>query len=263
MTADELGELLAARDLYRAASGASAGPEHLECSGALALVYPQVPARELNRILGFGLDQPATEADLDALIDFTLQRGAPATVSLAPAAGPSLATIEGWLRRRGFAEGYPWQKFRHAGQPARPAATQLAIEETADGPEFAATLLKGYGMPPLLQEWVALLPGRPRWHCFVARDRAGGEAVAAGALYAERGIGWLGLAATLPEQRGRGAQGAILAARMARARALGCTEVVTETGVPGPAGPGPSYRNILRAGFVPAYVRPNWERAAR
>lgn len=263
MTADELGELQANRDLYAAAAGVVAGPQSLDVGGALALVYPQVPARELNRILGLGLDRPATETGLDALIAFTVQQGAPPLVSLAPAALPSVATIEGWLRDRGFQEGYPWQKFGHDGRPTPSFATDLAIEATAGGPEFAATLLKGYGLPPLMQPWVALLPGRPGWHCFVARDTVSGQAVATGALHVEGGVGWLGLAATLPDERGRGAQGAILATRIEAARALGCTDIVTETGVPGPDGPGPSYRNILRAGFVPTYVRPNWERSAR
>jgi len=248
--------------MFRAGATALAGMESLELGGALAVVCPQVPVRELNRILGLGLDRPATEADLDALIGFTVQRGAPPVISLAPAARPSPATVEGWLRERGFEEGYPWQKFRHDGTPARRAATGLVIEETADGPGFAAAVVTGYGLPPLLQPWLALLPGRPGWHCTVARDGADGEAVAAGALYIAAGIGWLGIAATLREQRGRGAQGAILAARIARAQELGCTEIVTETGVPGPDGPGPSYRNILRAGFVPTYVRPNWGRPA-
>ena len=46
-------------------------------------------------------------------------------------------------------------------------------------------------------------------------------------------------------------------------RTLGCAEIVTATGVPGPDGAGPSYRNIPRAGFVSTDVRPNWERPAR
>lgn len=75
MTADELGELQANRDLYAAAAGVVAGPQSLDVGGALALVYPQVPARELNRILGLGLDRPATETGLDALIAFTVQQG--------------------------------------------------------------------------------------------------------------------------------------------------------------------------------------------
>lgn len=39
--------------------------------------------------------------------------------------------------------------------------------------------------------------------------------------------------------------------------AAGCTTLVTETGAPDGGGPGPSHRNIMRAGFTPAYVRAN------
>jgi hypothetical protein len=41
------------------------------------------------------------------------------------------------------------------------------------------------------------------------------------------------------------------------AHELGLRLLVTETGVPRDGRPGPSYRNILRAGFREAYVRPN------
>jgi GNAT superfamily N-acetyltransferase len=63
--------------------------------------------------------------------------------------------------------------------------------------------------------------------------------------------------ATRPEHRGRGAQGAILAGRIERARDLGLRWLVTETGAPRQDGPGSSYRNILRAGFREIEVRPN------
>jgi hypothetical protein len=71
-------------------------------------------------------------------------------------------------------------------------------------------------------------------------------------------VGWLGIAATVPEHRRKGAQGAILAARIEAAAAAGCEVVVTETGEPVDGQPGASYRNIARAGFEAQYVRPNY-----
>jgi hypothetical protein len=53
----------------------------------------------------------------------------------------------------------------------------------------------------------------------------------------------------------------VLAARIERARELGLHLLVTETGAPEDPGAGTSYRNILRAGFEPAYVRPNYRPA--
>jgi hypothetical protein len=62
----------------------------------------------------------------------------------------------------------------------------------------------------------------------------------------------------VPEHRRKGAQGALLAARIEAAAATGCEVVVTETGMPQEGEPGASYRNIVRAGFEPQYVRRNY-----
>jgi hypothetical protein len=50
----------------------------------------------------------------------------------------------------------------------------------------------------------------------------------------------------------------ILAVRIEDARRQGCTMVVTETGELEEGRPSNSYRNILRAGFREAGVRPNY-----
>jgi GNAT superfamily N-acetyltransferase len=77
-------------------------------------------------------------------------------------------------------------------------------------------------------------------------------------LFVHEGVGWLGFGATLAKYRGRGAQSAILAARIEDARKQGCPTVVTETGELEEGRPSSSYRNILRAGFREAFVRPNY-----
>jgi GNAT superfamily N-acetyltransferase len=84
-----------------------------------------------------------------------------------------------------------------------------------------------------------------------------GAPAATGALFADQGAGWLGFGATLPDFRRRGAQRALLAARIELAIAAGCDLVVTETGEPQPGRPDASYRNIVWSGFEPAYVRAN------
>lgn len=71
-------------------------------------------------------------------------------------------------------------------------------------------------------------------------------------------VGWLGIAATLPEYRRRGAQSALLAAMIRAAGGSGCELVVTETGALVDGKPSNSYRNILRAGFELDYVRANY-----
>ena len=102
-------------------------------------------------------------------------------------------------------------------------------------------------MPEWTKPLAANVVGRPGWSCYVAYD--GERPAGAGALFVHEGVGWLGFGATLPELRGRGAQSAILAARIEDARKQGCTTVVTETGELEEGRPSNSYRNILRAGF--------------
>jgi hypothetical protein len=60
----------------------------------------------------------------------------------------------------------------------------------------------------------------------------------------------LGIGATLASHRGRGAQSALLARRTEPAIRDGCTLVTTETGVPHPGEPGPSYANINAPAFA-------------
>jgi GNAT superfamily N-acetyltransferase len=235
----EIGELEAFRDLF--AAGSDVG-ERREAGRALAFRVASVSAaRELNRILGLErLDQ------LDALAP--LYEGNPFWVSLDPAAGLDAALLE-----RGFAADYPWQKFER--EPGRVSAeTSLRVDET-DEP-FGDVFARAYGMPAAFASWIGRLPGRPGWHCLAAYD--GDEPVATGALFVTGEIGWLGMGATLPSHRGRGAQNALLAARITLAAELGLELVVTETGAPRDGQAVPSYRNILRAGFRETYLRPNY-----
>ena len=112
------------------------------------------------------------------------------------------------------------------------------------------------GSPAVSHEWLAALASSEGWQCFVAFD--GAEPAGAGALFVAGEIGWVGIGATKPEHRGKGAQSALLAARVAAAADAGCSVVVTETGEPVDGRPNGSYRNIVRAGFEPQYVRANY-----
>jgi hypothetical protein len=254
MTAAELGELEAFRDLYAAAPD-DVGAQAQDVGGALCIRLEAAPSSAMfNRALGLGLSEPATQEGLDAIGTFLSGLGW--CVALAPQAEPP--ELPAWLERRGFSTGYGWTKFaRDLGQLPRPR-TELRVERVEEGraDAFAEAFVRGYGTPEFFGEWLASIPGRDGWHCFVALD---GEVVAGtGALYVSAPVGWLGIAATVPEHRRKGAQGAILAARIEAAAAAGCEVVVTETGAPVDGQPGGSYRNIVRAGFEPQYVRANY-----
>jgi GNAT superfamily N-acetyltransferase len=176
-------------------------------------------------------------------------------VSLDPAAG-----LDDELVERGFVPDGAWQKFERGVEPAGVSRTDLVIDDARAPDDFGAVIAATWGLPPPERSWMSALVALPRWHCFVGYD--GAQPVAGGALFEAEDTGWLGTASTLPSHRGRGAQGAILAARIARAAQLGLRRVVTETDAPEEGGPNQSYRNILRAGFEPSYLRPNYTSAS-
>jgi GNAT superfamily N-acetyltransferase len=208
-------------------------------AGATCLRAPGVPSRELNRVHGPIPDVAAVLAHY----------------------GGGMHIVCGdhdGLADHGYTSGYPWMKFARATDPEASAPTDLVVEQV--GPQgaidFARPVRTAFGMPDFFDAWLRELPGRTGWTCVVAYD--GERPVGAGALYADGDHAWCGLGGTLPEARGRGAQSAILAARVALAARAGARTVSTETGVGG----GPSYRNILRAGFAERYERPNWNSPA-
>jgi GNAT superfamily N-acetyltransferase len=251
----ELGELEAFRDLYAAApDGVGARAEEID--GALCLRLAAAPTSAMfNRTLGLGLRGPATEEAFEEIAAFFGDEIG-WCVALAPQARPR--DLPSWLEHRGLVPGYGWAKFRRGMTDPPEAPTELRVERVGadEADTFAETFVRGYGTPGFFREWLAQIPARERWHCFLAFD---GEVQAgAGALYAAGAVGWLGIAATLPEHRRKGAQGAILAARIEAAAAAGCEVVVTETGELLGGRPSSSYRNIVRAGFDEEYVRPNY-----
>jgi GNAT superfamily N-acetyltransferase len=133
------------------------------------------------------------------------------------------------------------------------------IEVTAPDEEpFGTIAAIGFGLPAWGAEFFAHLPGREAWRCYVAR--VDGEAQACAAILIDEGVAQFGIAATLEEARGRGCQTALLHRRILDATEAGCHTLFVETGERVPDQPSTSYRNILRAGFAEAYLRPNWQR---
>jgi GNAT superfamily N-acetyltransferase len=251
--APERGELEAFRSLI----GGWEEGRVAEIGGALCTSVPAAPGSALlNRALGLGLWQAASEKTLDEIERFFADAGVQYGITVTPDAEPR--ELKAWLEARGFSRGYAWSKFQRGVQAAAPPETDLAVERIlADrGHVFASVFQRAYGTPELLRPRLEEIVAAPGWHCFVAY--ADGTAAATGAVFVTGDVAWLGMAGTLPEFRQRGAQTALLAARIDAAREAGCTVVVTETGEPVEGRPSNSYRNIVRTGFEPVYVRQNF-----
>jgi GNAT superfamily N-acetyltransferase len=236
----ESAEFAAYLDAFRAS------PELLdvaEIGGATCTALRRLESRMFNRVLNLTSTGP-----LDEIAAFYGE--APWWVSDSHGLGAE-------LEERGFVRDYGWMKFSRGVAP-REAQSDLDVQLVAAdrAEDFARVVGDGFELPEWLRPLAANVVGRPAWSCYVAYDDQ--EPAGAGALFIKGSVGWLGFGSTLPEYRGRGAQSAILAARIEDARKQGCSTVVTETGELEEGRPSSSYRNILRAGFREAGVRPNY-----
>jgi hypothetical protein len=224
--------------------------------GTCLAVASQAGNPILCHAAGVGVGREVTDDDLDRIDAFYAARGGRYSVSAAPSATGDLGRR---LLARGFRPARPWMTFhRPAGEIAGPA-TDLRVVTTDAGSAaaFGAIVAAAFALPADLTGWIARVVGAPGWTCLLALD--GDAPVGAAGVVVDGDAAWFGLGATLPGHRGRGAQGALFAARSRVALAAGARHFVTETGAPAPGeGPGPSYRNMLRWGFREAELRPNY-----
>jgi hypothetical protein len=214
---------------------------------------------QFNHAHALGLGEPLGEAALDAVI-VALRSNASSAWAVQVPDTPEFAEARERIEAMDLRGSGGWAKFWRAPVPPKRVVCAFDIREVSgDGAvDFGRVVHEGFGAPPPFAGWAGAIVGRPRWRAYVAYD--GDKPVAAGALYLRNGLGWLGLGATLPAYRGRGAQNAILARRIGDAVAAGVLGLVTETGRPPPGEEAkhPSYRNIRRAGFEDVYLRLNY-----
>lgn len=191
----------------------------------------------LTQVCGLGLS--GSVDDLDA--------------ALARAPGALVQVVEGRvpdveLERRGYRRGPPLARLAamSAAEQPRLRVEVVGREQAALVEELART---GFGLD--LPGWLTAPLGRPGWTQVVAYDE--GVPVATGGLHVAGSPGWVGAAATVPVWRGRGAQTALLAARLRLAAEQGAARVSVKV-EPG----GTSARNLRRAGFVEAHRVTQW-----
>jgi GNAT superfamily N-acetyltransferase len=216
----------------------------------------------LNLILGATEPRAVDGGHLAAAAEWAESRGVDCYVPVTPEA-PETDAGEQWLSTHGFRRAYGWMKFVRDSHPPRFAAPGgVEVVEVTDPGQapFGTLAATGFGLPAWASSLFAGLPGRQGWRCYVAE--VDGQPQACAAMLIDRGVAEFGIAATLEPARGRGAQLALLRRRIIDAAEAGCHTLFVETGERIPDRPSASYRNILRAGFEEAYLRPNWQRGA-
>jgi GNAT superfamily N-acetyltransferase len=161
--------------------------------------------------------------------------------------GPDMSAVRQWLAdaglaRRGYVS-YPTLG-RDAREPMR-IDTEFDIRELAAN-EIAslAPRLEGIAWPEYVRS-----AGRPGFHHFMAF--ADDEPAASAILYVFEGLGYLSFALSGEAFRRRGAQRALIAARIENAMALGCQTLVSET----LSILEDSLSNLKKAGFEPIYEK--------
>ena len=258
LAAIELAERDAWADVYEAApeairAGLGLASRRID-DGAL-LVCKAIDNIQFNRFAALGVAQPPRPESLDAAIAGFADAGVRNWIVQCPEANEELSAL--CVGRGLEPHARTWAKFLR-GPDRIEAKTTLDIREigTEDAAAFGAAAAAGFGLPPVVGQWLTSVAGRAGWRCFSAFE--GRNAVAAGAVYCSGKAAWFGIGATLPSHRNRGAQSALLAARIEAAAAAGCTLLTTETGIPHAGEAGPSFKNIQAAGFRIVYRRPNY-----
>ena len=220
-------------------------------------------ARELPRVGMMNLVLGATEpgavkgGHLAAAVEWARSQGVNFYLPVTPGV-PGTAAAEAWLEANGLSQGYAWMKFIRDAHPPRFKAPDVEIVELTDPGEapFGMIVATGFGLPAWGSAFFAALPQLEGWRCYGAR--VNGEIQACAAMHIHGSLAEFGPAATLEPARGRGCQLALLHRRILDAIEVGCHTFWVETGERVPDKPSASYRNILRAGFEEAYLRPNW-----
>ena len=248
-------ELLSVLDLFAAAPADLAAELDLavlELGGATAFSVGAEPKPLIfNRVVGL-----ADEGTVPELVRWAASRGCPLAVPLRQGSG-----LEEPLRRHGFQTGRAYMRFRRGVEPPSKPTTSLRVEQVdrRRAAEYGNLVAAIFGAPEEgpLARWFATLPGRESWICTGAFD--GDRLVGSALAYLAGDHAWLGAAGTLPEARGRGAQSALLAARIRAVPAAGARVLTTETDDRVDGAAGTSFRNVVRAGFAEAFRQQWWE----
>lgn len=252
---EELIEARAFVDLARITPQPFKGSVEFDCmplDDGCAISLPSAPAIGLNRV--FALN------DIDKLnvaVDWMKTKTGRRHVQINEASASD--ELRGWLLDKGLVENGAWVKLTRPA-PSAPLAIEGPVRTRLAGIDDAAIFGKlmcaGFGFPTGLEPLWSCLVGKKGWVCFIAELE--GTPVGTGAMFIEDGCAWVGGGATLAEYRNRGAQKALINARLNEGLAQGVSLFAVETGQPQEGQPNISFGNLTKAGFKLSYIRKNY-----
>jgi hypothetical protein len=241
----------------RARLAPDSGACWIEVAGAFAM-FDGVKS-PLTQTFGLGLFETPSDRDCERLEHFFRERGAPVFHETSPVAGPELVKR---LVDRGY---YPIEYTSVLYRPiaahdlAESRHPSIRVEPVdaaapAHNDSFVRTFVEGWQATDLgdfLNDFGRTQAQATGVHRFLAREE--GRPIAAAALFIHGDVALLAGASTIPSDRRKGAQLALLDARLRFAAAAGCGLAMMG------AAPGSgSQRNAERHGFRIAYTRVKW-----
>ncbi len=216
----------------------------------------------LNNVLGAAEPGAVEDGHLDAAIEWADSFEVGYRVAVARRR-PGTAAAEALLNYHGFEQGRGLVKYvRDASLPDFPGSPEITVWEIGGEEAAGETMVYGaeeaLGLPSPASSLLFSLPLQERWRTYTAELE--GEIVSFGSMLIEGTVAELGLDATLSGARGRGCNQALLRERILAAIEAGCQTIFAELGESEAEGAVAAARNLLRAGFLPAYRSMNWRR---
>lgn len=210
----------------------------------------------VNRAFAVGIDVSMTVDDFETLERRSAALGVPPAIDVTPLTSPS---VEMLAARRGYVATDAVVALRHdlaheAMRSDRPhlvpgdveveaAADQLPLWQAVSAAGWRRDDRSARRASDAFAAAAAVVDGAG---FVLARDAADGRPLGCATLSMRAGVATLGGMSTLPTERRRGVQAALVRHRLRQARAAGCVIATTTT-----AAGGDSEGNLLRHGFTP------------
>lgn len=209
----------------------------------------------VNQGLAVGISDPMAEADLARLIERSAEVGVPPAIDITPATHPETVAL---LALRGF-------------RPSEQATSALVLEVAMAAPQhpgieivpvsdrsltlWQSVSAQGWGHPSSAARRAADAYARAA-HALdgdgmvIALDTDDGRPLGCASLTIRDGVATLGGMSTLPAERGRGVQSALIHHRITVATRAGC-DLIAASAESGSA----SERNLIRHGFRSSHLK--------
>jgi GNAT superfamily N-acetyltransferase len=234
------------------------GAEWIEVAGAYAMF--DAIGSPCTQTFGLGVFDAVTDKELGQLEAFFKRHEAPVFHEVSPLADASLMAL---LNERGYQPleltSVMYQEIEGANSLKLPLNPEIKTRIIEKGEEnlWAQTSARGWategeGLADFMFQFGQISAAIEGGFPFLAE--LGGTAISAGMLFIYDGAAILAGASTVPEGRRKGAQLALLDARLKFAAEKGC-QLATMGATPGSG----SQRNAEKNGFRIAYTRTKWQ----